>query len=251
MGWQHACRHGFVHPACFAVVRHFAVWRMQRRFHHSTLARTVDLLSIRHSDGGVGRRFRRWDVVAAARTSTVVIGGTDSGSTMTAMFSRWWRADQHGWLSGYFEARGISSATRVLMASIAASMVLCLLALLTSRDGPRGTVPVMMTWVGAAGGIAGVLLWVWRWPTRAQSVAFAVTCNTAVALACLAHPNPLPALIGCVAFATFGAYIRVLSDDRIRAVQLRGGQRCCPVRGCVAGQIRTPCFGGGGFMARG
>jgi 2,4-dienoyl-CoA reductase-like NADH-dependent reductase (Old Yellow Enzyme family) len=41
---------------------------------------------------------------------------------MAAMFSRWWRADQHGWLSGYLEARGISGATRVLMASIAASM---------------------------------------------------------------------------------------------------------------------------------
>ena len=126
---------------------------------------------------------------------------------MTAMFSRWWRADQYGWLSGYLAARGISGATRALMAAIAASMVLCLVALLAGSDGPRGTVPVAMTWIAAAGGLAGVLLWISRWPTRAQSVAFAVTCNTAVALACLAHPNPLAALIGCIAFATFGAYI--------------------------------------------
>ncbi len=126
---------------------------------------------------------------------------------MTAMFSRWWRADQHGWLSGYLAARGISGATRALMAFISGSMVLCLLALLAGPDGPRGAVPVAMTWVAAAGGVAGMLLWIWRWPTRRQSVAFAVTCNTAVALACLAHPNPLAALIGCIAFATFGAYI--------------------------------------------
>lgn len=126
---------------------------------------------------------------------------------MTAMFSRWWRADQHGWLSGYLAARGISGATRALMAAISASLVLCLVALLAGSDGPRGALPIAMTWVAAAGGIAGMLLWIWRWPTRAQSVAFAVTCNTAVALACLAHPNPLAALIGCVAFATFGAYI--------------------------------------------
>jgi diguanylate cyclase (GGDEF)-like protein len=126
---------------------------------------------------------------------------------MTAMFSRWWRADQHGWLSGYMAARGISGATRVLMASISASLVLCLIALLTSSDGPHGTIPVAMTWVAAAGGTAGVLLWIWRWPTRAQSIAFGLTCNTAVALACLAHPNPLAALIGCIAFATFGAYM--------------------------------------------
>jgi diguanylate cyclase (GGDEF)-like protein len=93
------------------------------------------------------------------------------------------------------------------MASIAASMVLCLVALLSGSDGPRGPVPVAMTWVALAGGVAGMLLWMWRWPTRLQSVAFAVTCNTSVALACLAHPNPLAALIGCIAFATFGAYI--------------------------------------------
>jgi diguanylate cyclase (GGDEF)-like protein len=126
---------------------------------------------------------------------------------MTAMFGRWWRADQHGWLSGYMAARGISGATRVLMASIAASLVLCLIALLASSDGPRGTIPIAMTWVAAALGTAGVLLWVWRWPTRGQSIAFALACNTAVALACLAHPNPLAALIGCIAFATFGAYM--------------------------------------------
>lgn len=126
---------------------------------------------------------------------------------MTAIFGRWWRADQYDWLSGYLAARGISGATRALMAFISASMVLCLVALLASADGPRGNLPVAMTWVALAGGVAGGLLWVWRWPTRAQSVAFALTCNTSVALACLAHPNPLAALIGCIAFATFGAYM--------------------------------------------
>jgi diguanylate cyclase (GGDEF)-like protein len=126
---------------------------------------------------------------------------------MTASFSRWWQPDHYDWLSGYLAARGISGATRALMSSIAASMVLCLLALLVGSDGPRGAVPVGMMWLAVSGGVAGALLWALRWPTRAQSVAFAVTCNSAVALACLAHPNPLAALIGCIAFATFGAYI--------------------------------------------
>ena len=74
---------------------------------------------------------------------------------MTATYSRWWRGDHHGWLSGYLAARGISGATRVLMASISASLVLCLIALLTSSDGPHGTIPVAMTWAAAAGGTAG------------------------------------------------------------------------------------------------
>jgi diguanylate cyclase (GGDEF)-like protein len=125
---------------------------------------------------------------------------------MTALFSRLWRADQYDWLSGYLASRGISGATRAVLALISTSLVLCLLALLASSDGPHGAVSVAMTWVAAGGGGAGVLLWIWRWPTRRQSLVFAMTCNTAVALACLAHPNPLAALIGCVAFATFGAY---------------------------------------------
>lgn len=124
---------------------------------------------------------------------------------MTALFSR--RADQYDWLSGYLASRGLSGATRAVLALIAASMVLCLLALLGGSDGPHGSVPVAMMWIAVAGGAAGVLLWAWRWPTRSQSLVFALTCNTAVALACLAHPNPLAALIGCVAFATFGAYM--------------------------------------------
>ncbi len=124
-----------------------------------------------------------------------------------AIFSGWQRADQFDWLAGYLAARGISGTTRALMAFIAASMVLCLLALLGGSDGPRGVVPVAMTWTAVAGGTAGALLWIWRWPTRAQSVAFGLTCNAAVALACLAHPKPLAALIGCIAFATFGAYL--------------------------------------------
>lgn len=64
-----------------------------------------------------------------------------------------------------------------------------------------------MTWVAVAGGAAGVALWVWRWPTRAQSIAFALVTNTAIALACLAYPNSLAAVLGCIAFATNGAYL--------------------------------------------
>jgi hypothetical protein len=42
---------------------------------------------------------------------------------MTAIFSRSRQPDHYDWLSGYLAARGITGATRILMASIAASMV--------------------------------------------------------------------------------------------------------------------------------
>ena len=47
--------------------------------------------------------------------------------------------------------------------------------------------------------------------------------NAAVALACLAHSGPLPALIGCVAFATFGAYIALFHTTSNMALPLAIG----------------------------
>lgn len=122
--------------------------------------------------------------------------------------TRWWLQPSHyDWLSGYLHARGISGATRAMMASISASLSLCLIALMLGADGPREPLTVAMTWLAFAGGAAGSLLWVARWPTPAQSRAFAAVTNVSIALACLAYPEPMASLVGCVAFATSGAYI--------------------------------------------
>jgi diguanylate cyclase (GGDEF)-like protein len=127
---------------------------------------------------------------------------------VVALLKRWWQQPAHyDWLSGYLHARRMGGAARLMMASIALSLALCLVALMASPDGAVGPVPVAMTWIAFAGGVFGVVLWMVRWPTRAQSVAFAVVTNTSIALACLAHPNPLAGLIGCIAFATSGGYI--------------------------------------------
>jgi diguanylate cyclase (GGDEF)-like protein len=126
---------------------------------------------------------------------------------MTSASSRWRQGEHYDWLSGYIAARGLSLAIRALMAFLTISYVVCLVALLAGRDGPRGSIPVTMTWIACAGGVAGLALWAWRWPTRAQSVAFALTLIAGIALACLAHPNPLAGIIGCIAFATSGAYV--------------------------------------------
>ena len=127
---------------------------------------------------------------------------------VVGLLKRWWQQPNHyDWLSGYLHAHGMSAATRAMMAFISASLALCLVALLVSADGPHGPAPVAMTWVAFAGGVAGAILWTLRWPTRVQSVAFGLVSNTSIALACLAHPNPLAALMGCIAFATSGGYI--------------------------------------------
>ncbi|WP_245906718.1 GGDEF domain-containing protein [Mycolicibacterium palauense] len=118
----------------------------------------------------------------------------------------WWRANHYSWLSGYLAARGMSRAVRAAMIVLSASFVGCLILLLISGDGPQGTLAVAMTWAAVIGGLSAVALFAWRWPTRGQSLAFVVVVNASIAAACLAHPNPLAALIGCIAFATSGAY---------------------------------------------
>lgn len=74
----------------------------------------------------------------------------------------------YDWLSGYIAARGLSLAIRALMAFLTMSYIVCLVALLSGTDGPRASIPVVMTWIACAGGVAGLALWAWRWPTRAD-----------------------------------------------------------------------------------
>ena len=128
---------------------------------------------------------------------------------MTAAFSGKWspRASHYEWITDYLAARRLTGAVRLMMASIAASLAACLLALLLSVDGPRGVVYVAMMWTAFGGGIAGVIVWARGWPSHPQSLAFAVVSNASVALACLSYPNAQGALTGCIAFATTGAYI--------------------------------------------
>lgn len=123
-----------------------------------------------------------------------------------ALSHRWSQPHHYEWMSDYLSARGMTTAVRVMMAGIAASMAICLLILLRF-DGPQETVLIAMTWTAVGGGVFGLVLWAWRWPTHAQSVAFAVVSNVSIALSCLAYPHPTGALTGCITFATIAAYI--------------------------------------------
>lgn len=128
---------------------------------------------------------------------------------MTVAISRTWRlqADHFEWITDYLSARGMTRSVRLMMGLIALSLAACLIALLCSPDGPTETTPVVMTWIAFGGGVAGVVLWAWRWPSHAQSVAFVVVSNASIALACLAYPDAQGAITGCISFATIAAYI--------------------------------------------
>ncbi|MET0897043.1 MAG: GGDEF domain-containing protein [Mycobacterium sp.] len=123
--------------------------------------------------------------------------------------------EHYDWLSGYLHARGMSTSARIMMAVIPSSMALSLITLSLSSDGPSGTGAEIMSGVAFTGGMAGAALWIWRWPTRTQSLAFGLVSVVCVALGCLAHPNPLASLTGCIAFATTGAYLAFFHTTRL------------------------------------
>lgn len=123
-------------------------------------------------------------------------------------------SDHYQWFSEYLQARGTERAVRTAMAGITASFVCCLVVLVFSGDGPVRPVPLAMTWAAISGGVVAVALWARRWPTRRESVVYGLLLTTSIALACLAFPNPLAALLGCIAFATSGAYLAFFHGTR-------------------------------------
>ena len=58
-----------------------------------------------------------------------------------------------------------------------------------------------------ASAMTAALLWLIRWPTRGQSVLFALTGSVCIAASCLVQGDPLAGLLGSGAFAVLGGYI--------------------------------------------
>lgn len=125
------------------------------------------------------------------------------------------RVDHYEWFSGFLEARGAKPAVRVLLATIALLMAASVLLLMFSAGGPQGQPQRAMMWMSVGGGVAGATLWIWHWPSRLQSAAFATVTAVSVALACLAYPDPLAALLGCITFTTNGAYLAFFHTTRL------------------------------------
>ncbi|AQA05100.1 GGDEF domain-containing protein [Mycobacterium sp. MS1601] len=121
-----------------------------------------------------------------------------------------WRGRQlehFEWVTDFLEARNALSLTRLFVAATATAMSVALLVLLFGSGGPRTQPAQTMMWLAVGGGVAGTLLWLWRWPSRRQSAAFAAITTASIALACLAYPDPLAALLGCIAFTTIAGYV--------------------------------------------
>ncbi len=130
------------------------------------------------------------------------------------------REDHYEWFSSFLEARGAVLPVRLFFAAIALSMAIAVLVLLTGAGGPTGQPEQAMMLLSIAGGVAGSALWVWRYPTRRQSAMFATVTAASIALACVAYPDPLAALLGCISFTTNGAYCAFFHTMRLVVVNV-------------------------------
>jgi diguanylate cyclase (GGDEF)-like protein len=134
---------------------------------------------------------------------------------------RWWRQpDHYAWLSTYLAARNLQRFTRFMMAGIV--LVLALVPLLTllgevGRDDVRFRVIALAV---IACCVVMAVLWLTRWPTRAQSVTFAVAANACIAASCLSQPNAAAGLQIATVFAALAGYVGFFHTSRYLALTL-------------------------------
>jgi diguanylate cyclase (GGDEF)-like protein len=130
----------------------------------------------------------------------------------------WWRqSDHYDRLSAHLQARGMDTVTRATISVISMSSGLVALLTIWSATGPRGVAQVGCALAACGGATIGALLWALRWPTRAQSIRYAVLCNASIALATLAQSEPNAALLACTTFATLAGYIALFHTAPLMA----------------------------------
>jgi diguanylate cyclase (GGDEF)-like protein len=123
-------------------------------------------------------------------------------------FGRWWRQPDHfDWITGYLRARGMLGMARLNLACSTAALALIPAVLTMSSRGPHSGTAEALTWLPVLGGLGAAALWAVRWPTCRLSVAYIVSANLFIALACYVQDDPMIGLMGCTVFATTGGYI--------------------------------------------
>ena len=134
---------------------------------------------------------------------------------------RWWRqGDQFDWLSLYLNTRGIRLVWRAVIAAVIASMAVVPAIVLAGPTLPRYPVAEIVAPIASGVGMTVALLWLIRWPTRGQSVVFALTGSVCITASCLVQRDPLAALLGSCAFAVLGGYIAFFHTARYMVVNL-------------------------------
>jgi diguanylate cyclase (GGDEF)-like protein len=142
-----------------------------------------------------------------------------SGGTNVNAVRRWWRqGDQFDWLTLYLNTRGIRLIWRAVIASVIASMAVVPAIVLAGPTLPRYPAAEVVAPIASGVGTAVALLWLIRWPTRGQSVVYALAGSVCISASCLVQRDPLAALLGCCAFAVLGGYIAFFHTSKYMVI---------------------------------
>ncbi|HXO83120.1 MAG TPA: GGDEF domain-containing protein, partial [Mycobacterium sp.] len=121
---------------------------------------------------------------------------------------RWWRQGDHfDWLTLYLNTQGIRPVWRAMIAAVIASIAVVPAVVLVGPTLPHYPAAAFVAPLASAFGVTVALLWLIRWPTRGQSVLYALIGSGFIAAACLVQGDPLAGLLGSCAFAVLGGYI--------------------------------------------
>lgn len=140
---------------------------------------------------------------------------------MAAWVRRWWhQPDQYDWLSEYLASRHLQRFSRFLIASVVVIIGVVPVVMLFSPSGPQGQVHRIAAVLMSVLSFGGACAWLAGWPSRRQSLLFAVGANAGVTLACLIAGTPATGLLACATFAPIAGYVGLYHSGRLLAATL-------------------------------
>jgi diguanylate cyclase (GGDEF)-like protein len=135
--------------------------------------------------------------------------------------SVWWRQPDHfDWFTTYLHQRQLAAMTRSVLVAVSLSLAWIPLAMCFSSSPPIGPVHLALAIGSGVGGVTAASLWLIGFPTRNQSIGFALLSSASIAMAALAQSDPSTAMVACTAFATISGYIALFHTSLMMTANL-------------------------------
>lgn len=129
---------------------------------------------------------------------------------------RWWRLpDHYDWLSSYLHARNFTRPVQIGMATVSGAALLFPANAVLSPDTPHRAAFIALSIAIAAIHLGWAALWLTRWPSRRQSVAYGMTFSVSIAFTTWLSGDPSVGVVGCTALALSGAYLAFFHTSRL------------------------------------
>jgi diguanylate cyclase (GGDEF)-like protein len=137
------------------------------------------------------------------------------GRLVSEVLRQWWRQPDHfRWLSAYLQERGLQGWLRLLVGGSTFTFGVIPFVMAWQAEPSPGVVVLIIAAILALACTAVSLMWLTRWPTRAQSAAFVVVAIPTMAAVYLTEHDPVVGLLSCTAFASMGGYVAFFHNAR-------------------------------------